>query len=54
MIPISTAPYVIEDYEAGRFVSLKRDEDYWGKMYRSAEGQTIWMKSGWSSMATGP
>ena len=31
MIPISTAPYVIEDYEAGRFVSLKRDEDYWGK-----------------------
>ncbi|MGR3434720.1 MAG: extracellular solute-binding protein [Shimia sp.] len=30
MIPISTAPYVIDDYEAGRFVSLKRDEDYWG------------------------
>ncbi|MEM1301931.1 MAG: extracellular solute-binding protein [Pseudomonadota bacterium] len=30
MIPISSAPYVIEDYEAGRYVSLKRDEDYWG------------------------
>jgi len=31
MIPISTAPYVIDDYEAGRYVSLKRDPDYWGK-----------------------
>ncbi|MEO0703222.1 MAG: extracellular solute-binding protein [Pseudomonadota bacterium] len=29
-IPISTAPYVIDDYEAGRFVSLKRNPDYWG------------------------
>lgn len=29
-IPISTAPYVIEDYEAGRYVSLKRNPDYWG------------------------
>jgi len=28
--PISTAPYVIADYEAGRFVSLKRNPDYWG------------------------
>lgn len=31
VIPISTAPYVIDDYEAGRFVSLKRNPDYWGK-----------------------
>jgi peptide/nickel transport system substrate-binding protein len=29
-IPISSAPYVIEDFEAGRFVSLKRNPDYWG------------------------
>ena len=29
-IPISTAPYVIDDFEAGRFVSLKRNPDYWG------------------------
>ncbi|RVT84001.1 ABC transporter substrate-binding protein [Rhodobacteraceae bacterium CCMM004] len=29
-IPITTAPYVIDDFEAGRFVSLKRDPDYWG------------------------
>mgnify|MGYP000409833954 FL=1 len=31
VIPISTAPYVIDDYEAGRFVSLRRNPDYWGK-----------------------
>jgi len=30
VIPISTAPYVIDDFEAGRFVSLRRDPDYWG------------------------
>ncbi|MEM6407594.1 MAG: extracellular solute-binding protein [Pseudomonadota bacterium] len=29
-IPITTAPYIIDDFEAGRFVSLKRDPDYWG------------------------
>ncbi len=29
-IPITTAPYVIADFEAGRFVSLKRNPDYWG------------------------
>ena len=30
-IPISSAPYVIDDFEAGRFVSLKRNPEYWGK-----------------------
>lgn len=30
VIPITTAPYVIDDFEAGRFVSLKRNPDYWG------------------------
>jgi peptide/nickel transport system substrate-binding protein len=29
-IPIATAPYVIDDFEAGRFVSLRRDPNYWG------------------------
>ncbi|MEM6897255.1 MAG: extracellular solute-binding protein, partial [Pseudomonadota bacterium] len=28
--PISTAPYVVDDWEPGRFVSLKRNPDYWG------------------------
>lgn len=30
MVPITTGPYVIDDFEAGRFVSLKRNPDYWG------------------------
>ena len=30
-IPIATSPYVIDDFQAGRYVSLKRNPDYWGK-----------------------
>ncbi len=30
-IPITSAPYMIDDFEAGRFVSLKRNPDYWGQ-----------------------
>jgi peptide/nickel transport system substrate-binding protein len=30
IIPISSAPYVIADFEPGRFVSLVRNPDYWG------------------------
>lgn len=30
VIPIATAPYVVTDFEAGRFVSLTRNPDYWG------------------------
>ncbi|GAA6178677.1 extracellular solute-binding protein [Shimia sp. NS0008-38b] len=29
--PIGTAPYVVSDFEAGRFVTLSRNKDYWGK-----------------------
>lgn len=29
--PITSAPYVIDEVEAGRFVSLRRNPDYWGK-----------------------
>ncbi len=29
--PIGTAPYVIDSYEPNRFLSLKRNENYWGK-----------------------
>jgi len=28
--PIATAPYVIADFDPGRFVSLQRNPDYWG------------------------
>lgn len=38
-IPISSAPYVIDDFEAGRFVSLKRNPDYWGKDVPFMRGQ---------------
>ncbi len=38
-IPISTAPYVIDDFEAGRFVSLKRNPDYWGADVNFMRGQ---------------
>ncbi|MCC1492639.1 extracellular solute-binding protein [Cognatishimia sp. F0-27] len=30
-IPISSAEYVIDDFEPGRFVSLKRNPDYWAR-----------------------
>ncbi|WP_083445162.1 extracellular solute-binding protein [Ruegeria sp. 6PALISEP08] len=30
-IPIGTGPYVIDSYEAGRYVNLRRNPDYWGK-----------------------
>ncbi|WP_245223197.1 MULTISPECIES: extracellular solute-binding protein [unclassified Ruegeria] len=29
-IPIGTGPYVIDDYEAGRYVNLRRNPNYWG------------------------
>jgi peptide/nickel transport system substrate-binding protein len=38
-IPISTAPYVIDDFEAGRFVSLKRNPEYWGADVNFMRGQ---------------
>ena len=31
VVPIATAPYVVDDFEAGRFVSLRRNPDYWGR-----------------------
>ncbi|WP_430383323.1 extracellular solute-binding protein [Yoonia maritima] len=30
IVPITSAPYIIDDFEPGRFVSLKRNPDYWG------------------------
>ena len=39
VVPISTAPYVIDDHEPGRFVSLKRNPDYWGKDVPFMRGQ---------------
>ncbi len=30
VVPIVSGEYVIDDFEAGRFISFKRDADYWG------------------------
>ena len=30
-IPVGSSPYVVDDYQAGRHVSLKRNPDYWGR-----------------------
>ncbi|WP_439524173.1 extracellular solute-binding protein [Marivita sp.] len=38
-VPITTAPYVVDDYEAGRFVSLKRNPEYWGQSVNFMRGQ---------------
>lgn len=37
--PITSSPYVVDDYEAGRFVSLRRDPDYWGADLPYMRGQ---------------
>jgi len=29
-VPIGSAPYVVGDFEPGRFLELRRDPDYWG------------------------
>jgi len=31
MIPITPGPYVVADFEAGRYVELRRNPDYWGR-----------------------
>lgn len=31
IVPITSAPMVIDDFEPGRFISLRRNPDYWGK-----------------------
>ena len=38
-VPISSAEYVIEDFEAGRFVSLQRNPNYWGNDVPFMRGQ---------------
>ncbi|MBN8186499.1 ABC transporter substrate-binding protein [Salipiger thiooxidans] len=39
VVPVTSAPYVIESYEAGRYVTLKRDPDYWGRDLPFMKGQ---------------
>lgn len=30
-VPVGSGPYRVERFESGRFIALKRDENYWGK-----------------------
>ncbi len=30
-IPITSSPYIVSDFEAGRYVTLTRNPDYWGR-----------------------
>ena len=38
-IPVTSAPYVISDFNPGMFVELKRNPDYWGKDLPFMQGQ---------------
>ncbi len=37
-IPLGSAPYVVEDFEVGRHVTLKRNPDYWGNALPLRQG----------------
>ncbi|MHC0052880.1 extracellular solute-binding protein [Actibacterium sp. D379-3] len=39
LVPIGSAAYVIDAYETGRYVTLKRNPDYWGKDLPLMRGQ---------------
>jgi len=39
VIPIGSSPYPIDAFEPGRFISLKRNPDYWGKDVPFMRGQ---------------
>jgi peptide/nickel transport system substrate-binding protein len=39
VIPIGSSPYPIDSFEPGRFISLKRNPDYWGKDVPFMRGQ---------------
>ena len=38
-VPIGSGPYVVEAFEPGRFISFRRDPDYWGKDLGFNRGQ---------------
>ena len=39
VVPIGSSPYVIDKYEPNRFISLRRNPDYWGKDVPFMRGQ---------------
>ncbi len=39
LVPIGTGPYVIDDFETGRYLVLRRNPDYWGRDLPFMRGQ---------------
>ncbi|MBQ1202612.1 MAG: ABC transporter substrate-binding protein, partial [Loktanella sp.] len=39
IVPITSSPYVIDRFEAGRYISLRRNPDYWGADVPFQRGQ---------------
>jgi peptide/nickel transport system substrate-binding protein len=39
VVPIGSGPYMIDRFEAGRFISLRRNPDYWGRNLPFMRGQ---------------
>ncbi len=39
IVPIGSSPYVVDSFEPGRFLSLKRNPDYWGRDLPFMRGQ---------------
>ncbi|MGJ8583088.1 MAG: extracellular solute-binding protein [Marinosulfonomonas sp.] len=39
VVPIGSSPYMIDSFEPGRYISLKRNPDYWGKDLPFMRGQ---------------
>ncbi|TYB81483.1 extracellular solute-binding protein [Muriiphilus fusiformis] len=39
VIPIGSSPYVIDDFETGRHLTLRRNPDYWGRDVPFMQGQ---------------
>ena len=38
-VPVGSGPYTVDEFETGRFVSFKRNPDYWGKDVSFMRGQ---------------
>ncbi len=40
-VPVTSGPYVIDSFEPGRYVSLRRDPDYWGRDVAFRRGTAV-------------
>jgi peptide/nickel transport system substrate-binding protein len=54
VVPITTAPYLIDSFEPGRFVTLRATRTTGARTCPSCAGRRTSTRSGWSSSATAP